>query len=305
MPVLEDLDQPGLQGGDWCADVSSERDEPLFATASRVVRWLLVQHTAAWGPEAVPSGRMPASVARALAEQAAAYGARLLMIRRFSARAAEDLAGRRVFAVDSRPGHEQILSRYVLDDVHLLDLGLDDAEMAGWERHEAPLHLVCTHGRNDRCCATRGRPVAAALAAADPTTAWECSHPGGDRFAANLLVLPEGLFFGRVQPEDVVRIAAEAVTAPDPATFRGRSSLPAPVQAAQAFARARLGETLAFVAQTPRGGNVWDVELTGGVTVGVAYDRAVLPPAVLSCGDPARPAPGYRMVSLEHLPSAG
>ncbi len=289
----------GLQGGDWCADVSTSRDEPLFATAPRVARWLLVEHTAAWGPESVPSGRMPPSVARALAEQAADWGARLLLVRRPGARAGADLGGRWVFAVDSRPGHEQVLSRHPEEDVQLLDLDLDGP---GWQVHAEPLHLVCTHGSNDRCCATRGRPVAAAMAAASPSTTWECSHLGGDRFAANLLVLPEGLIFGRVQPEDVVRIAALAVSDPDPDTFRGRSSQPAPVQAAQAFARARLGTQLAFVEQTARGGNVWDVSLEGGVTVSVAYDRKALAPAVLSCGDPAKTAPGYRLVSLERVP---
>ncbi len=297
----------GVQGGDWCADVSSGRDEPLYATASRVARWLLVEHRAAWGPESVPSGRMPASVARALADQAAAWGARLLLIRRPGARAANDLGGRQIFAVDSRPGYERVLTRRVDDDVSLLDLGLDGPsyDMNLWNDREQPLHLVCTHGSNDRCCATRGRPVAAALAAASPETTWECSHLGGDRFAANLLVLPEGLIFGRVQPDDVVRIATQALHDPDPATFRGRSSLPAPVQAAQAFARARLGAELAFVAQTVRGGNVWDVVLAGGVSVAVAYDRNALVPAVLSCGDPAKTAPGYRLVSLERVPAAG
>lgn len=290
----------GIQGGDWCADVSTGRDEPLFATASRVVRWLLVEHTAPWGPEAVPSGRMPPSVARALAEQAAAWGARLLLIRRPGARATGDLGSRRVFAVESRPGRELVLTRQVDADVALLDLGLDGPGWPErWTAHREPLHLVCTHGSNDRCCATRGRPVAAALAAASPATTWECSHLGGDRFAANLLVLPEGLYFGRVQPEDVVRIAAAAVTDPDPATYRGRSSLPSPVQAAQAFARARLGTPYDLVGQRARGGNVWDVALTGGVTVVVAYDRDALVPAVLSCGDPAKTAPGYRLVSID------
>ena len=47
-----------------------------------------------------------------------------------------------------------------------------------------PMLLVCTHGVHDTCCAVRGRPVAAALARRWPEATWECSHVGGDRFAA-------------------------------------------------------------------------------------------------------------------------
>jgi hypothetical protein len=38
-----------------------------------------------------------------------------------------------------------------------------------WQPYDGPLYLVCTHGRHDRCCALRGRPVAKALAAFKPT----------------------------------------------------------------------------------------------------------------------------------------
>ena len=63
-----------------------------------------------------------------------------------------------------------------------------------------PLYLVCTHGRHDACCALRGRPVALELDRVRPGRVWETSHVGGDRFAANLLVLPTGEVYGRVLP---------------------------------------------------------------------------------------------------------
>ena len=63
------------------------------------------------------------------------------------------------------------------------------------------LHLVCTNGRHDPCCADFGRPVMRALTDAGAPDAWECSHVGGDRFAANIVCLPEGIYYGRVEPE--------------------------------------------------------------------------------------------------------
>ena len=76
LPVMTETAPP------MCALVSREREEPLTATASRVERWLLVEHRGAWGPESVPSSRMTKPVARAIAEHAAAARARLLLVRR-------------------------------------------------------------------------------------------------------------------------------------------------------------------------------------------------------------------------------
>jgi len=298
----------------WCAETSRERDETLVATASRVERWLLVQHDGAWGPESVPSGRMPVAAARALARTAAAAGARLLLLRRPAGVAQE--GGRWVYAVDSRPGSERVLARHVEDDAELEDLAPPygsgpDGEPDGWAAVAEPLLLVCTHGRHDRCCALRGRPVAAALAGRHPRTTWECSHVGGDRFAANLLVLPDGLYFGRVEADEVLALAA-ALEDGDLAVdrLRGRSSLSMPAQAAQHFARARLGRSrrhdLAVVGQEGAGPDRWRVHLAGTegrppVEVVVRYDRAGDGAAhVLTCGaGEAKRAPVFRLVELQ------
>jgi hypothetical protein len=121
-------------------------------------------------------------------------------------------------------------------DEHLLDVlaGKDPGTVS-----TEAVYLVCTHGRHDACCAVRGRPVAAALASAYPERTWECSHIGGDRFAANVVVLPHGLFYGHVSPTRVVELAKrydEGLVVPD--LLRGSGAFTPPVQAAQHFARA-------------------------------------------------------------------
>jgi len=288
----------------FCAVGSQERDEPLAATASRVERWLLVEHRGAWGPESVPSGRMSQAVARSLAAQAATSLARLVLVRRPAGLPVTE--GRWVFAVDSRPGREQVLARQVEHDHDLVDLdppyGVEDAP--GWTVLDGPLYLVCTHGRHDRCCALRGRPVAQALAAAHPHRVWESSHVGGDRFAANLVVLPEGLYLGRVQAAEVVEVVRALTAGTLPAGHvRGRSSLPLPTQAAQQFARERTGrwgvDDLVPTAQETAGPDAWRVVLSGELEVVVRYDRHGDGAShVLSCGDPAKTAPLFRLVSL-------
>lgn len=295
-----------------CSAASLALDEPMTATASRVERWLLVEHRGPWGPQSVPSSRLPLNVSRALADTAAAGHARLLLLRRPAGVPCDD--GRHVFAVDSRPGRERALTRHVDDDAQLLDLAppWDGDPDTGWHAVDEPLLLVCTHGRQDRCCAVRGRPVAAALAARFPRATWECSHIGGDRFAANLLVLPRGLYFGRVEAHEVVALTESLAQGELPIDrVRGRSSLSLPAQAAQHFARAQLVRSrlddLAPTAQEGVGPDTWRVRLAGtagpGVDVVVRYVRHGVP-RLLTCGaDEARVAPSFVCVEVVPLPA--
>jgi hypothetical protein len=86
--------------------------------------------------------------------------------------------------------------------------------------------------------------VATALSEAQPDATWEISHIGGDRFAGNLLVLPHGLYYGRVDAPAAVALAAgHRAGELDLDHLRGRSSYPMPVQAAEIALRRQLGET--------------------------------------------------------------
>lgn len=87
---------------------------------------------------------------------------------------------------------------------------------------EPELLLICTHGRHDVCCASRGRPVAAALSQRWPEATWECSHTGGDRFAANVIALPDGACYGGLDPDVAVPVLERHFAGgPDTAYLRG------------------------------------------------------------------------------------
>jgi hypothetical protein len=189
-----------------------------------------------------PTPALGAEVALACRE----LGYRPVLIRRFGR--VDRTAPRRWGLVDSRPGHESIRWGELPGDEHLLDV------LAGTDRGTAsdePVYLVCTHGRHDACCAVFGRPVAAALADVYPDRTWECSHVGGDRFAANVVVLPHSLFYGHVPATRVVELAKhydEGTVVPD--LLRGSGAYIPPVQAAQHFAR-QGGHSLALVDLQP------------------------------------------------------
>ncbi len=220
--------------GERCADGCVRRNDAPTATAPPVRHWVLVEHPGPWGPD--PLRRSAEGIA--ITAAAADVGARVLFIRR-PGRSSSDGPKRWAFA-DSTPGRERLWWSEFDEPADLAGVRLDAPRGA---RSERPVYLVCTHGKHDLCCAVRGRPVAAALAAARPADTWECSHVGGDRFAANLVVLPHGLYYGRLDRETVVEVVeAHERGAVLRSVSRGRSSVPAPVQAAEHFAREHLDE---------------------------------------------------------------
>jgi hypothetical protein len=228
-----------------CSTASALRDEPVTGTASTVRAFLLIEHPGPWGVNALRDARLPDGLGDSLARAASAARVRPLLVRR------PDRANRpdttRVFAAFAHPTRPW-LETTVLPDLHqLLDLdltALGAGRSPGLTPSDATIFCVCTHGRHDACCAERGRPVATALAAAHPDDTWEVSHIGGDRFAGNMLVLPHGLYYGRLDAESSLAVAeAQAAGRLDLDHLRGRSSFAMPVQFAEIALRRHLDET--------------------------------------------------------------
>ena len=252
-----------------CSDAALLRGDPLGATAPPAQRLLLIENAGPWGRDAVRESSIDPAVAPGLLARATAASARVLLIRRHG-RPSGDGGRRRWALVDARPGAEATWWGSYSDERELLDVPLDGSVGA---RTDELTYLVCTHGRHDVCCAVRGRPVAAAFAACRPQQTWECSHVGGDRFAANVVVAPYGLYYGHVPPAlvlDLVRRSEAGLVVPG--LLRGRTAYPAPVQAAVQHAREALQErridALRVIAAAPaHGGTVphedtWRVDIT-------------------------------------------
>jgi hypothetical protein len=228
-----------------CAAASEQRGESMAGTASTVRSFLLVEHPGPWGVDALRDARMPEGIGPELRARAAATKTKVLLIRR-PAGGSRSSEGIRVYAAYAHHA-EPWLETAVLDDlvqVHDLDLeSLGAGRSPGLTPHPDPVLAVCTHGRHDTCCAERGRPIAAGLTAEVPELTWEVSHIGGDRFSGNMLVLPHGLYFGRLDPDtarDVARLLAAGELDLD--HLRGRSGLATPLQAAEAALRRHLDE---------------------------------------------------------------
>jgi hypothetical protein len=223
----------GRLDAERCSVQALARGDSGIATASPVQRWLLVEQPGPWGRDALLQSRFDARIAPLLAERARREDVRVLLVRRPGDRLS-DAGGRWAYA-DSRPGREGLWWSVRSSDADLLTAPWDGSV---GEPATGLTYLVCTHGGHDACCALRGRPLARAMPAAD---VWECSHLGGDRFAANVVVLPHGFYYGQVPGDGGLLVAAHEQGQVALAWLRGRAGLPAPVQAAQHGAREELG----------------------------------------------------------------
>ena len=101
---------------------------------------------------------------------------------------------------------------------------------------------MCTNGRHDQCCANLGRPLVRALRESRwANQVWECSHIGGDRFAPNLVVLPDSLYFGRVEPDQASSVLSALDDGRiDLSRYRGRTCFSLVEQAVEHFVRREL-----------------------------------------------------------------
>lgn len=224
-----------------CAVLSQALGEPAAGTASTIRSWLLLEQRGPWSAGArddvlaavLPPDRL-AELERAWDDE----GMRPLLIRRPGRSRGGPLTVLMASSIDGRVWTE----RLVLDDLREI-AHLDFARLAAGtpgqgEPVDGPVFLVCTHGAKDMCCAVSGRPVAAALARAEPAGTWECTHVGGDRFAANVVTLPDGLMYARVPPERAAELAAATRAGrllPD--LLRGRSRDSRAAQAAEIAVR--------------------------------------------------------------------
>lgn len=236
--------------------------------------------------------------------------ARVLLIRRTGPKPAPE---QRTLLVGASAAHGGgWLERLMLDDVRdVLDIDftpLADNMSVGGEPLTDPRYLVCTNGKHDVCCAEFGLPVARAVQRLVGARAWECSHVGGDRFAGNLVCLPDGLFYGQLDADTAATVVsaheAGRISLPH---WRGRSTLPFASQAVEALAREALGvDQLDGIRLLKRqkDGAVHRAELLGADgrrwQAHVRQGRDEHPRALTCAGTPAH-APTFTLLSLDEI----
>jgi hypothetical protein len=263
-----------------CSERAREAGIPLAGTASRGEHWLLLEHRAPWGRDAVEESGLPPAVV----ERLSAFDGRVLLVRRPGRPQGPRLA----FCARTVDGGGELrrLELGRVEDVLDVDHEVDGTPVAG------PLVLVCTHARRDVCCATHGVPAYNALRPHVPDgLLWRSSHQGGHRFAANVLALPAGVQLGRVEPAAAAEVTRLLAAGRIPLRFyRGRSLHPPEVQAADAAVRRALGvDRLDEVQLVTHDGDRVLLDTPRGI-LEVRVDARPGPSLPASCGKEPEPA---------------
>ncbi|RAY11683.1 sucrase ferredoxin [Actinomadura craniellae] len=241
---------------------------PCFASATTKARtWLLIEHPGPW-PERIEQLTDPAPLAEAI-QAARRRGVRPQLIRRTGRRRAAPPF--QVYVGRSLGSDVWLEGRELTDLRELAELDLATVAAGGragfGEPVTEPVVLVCTHGRRNVCCARTGAPLARELSARFDSAIWETTHVGGDRYAANLVCLPHGLYYGNLDTAQAVS-AVEAYLRGEVSLdrLRGRAGLPEPAQAAEHFIRAHSGllGVDAVTVESVTGKSAWEVTVTAG-----------------------------------------
>jgi GNAT superfamily N-acetyltransferase len=303
----------GSRGRELCAAGCRRVGEPIWATASRVDVWMVLEVPGPW-PEEVTDA-LPEAV-RACVQPILENvpRSRLLFIKGSRERRGKTIS----FYVAITDEWESRLYRFELrsyEELAGIELFALLAEDPRFEAHRQtmPLYLVCTHGTHDRCCAKFGFPIYSALARRHPERVRQSSHVGGDRFAANIVCLPHGLYYGHLDVEEaetvLERTDAGRLYLP---RWRGRTPYPPPVQAAEHFLRQETGENSIGAYR------LWEHHWDGDATAVRFVDGAErtawtlrVEPVTLearrfaTCGAEAEgPVRSYRLASIERMPHA-
>lgn len=181
----------------FCSAASRYFKEDIHASASNYKGFILLEHSDPF-PENISDAHFDKEWLKDLQNLAKKKKSKLLLIRnrRTSFRTSRlifvDCEQKRFTTLLCTPGVLMAVEfeKYI------------NSGKANWD--SSPFFLVCTNGKKDKCCAKFGFPVFKFLENHDMgVTVFECTHVGGDRFAANAVLMPAGIYYGRLMVEDV------------------------------------------------------------------------------------------------------
>lgn len=233
----------------FCSQQARASNEPLFGTGAEVSSWLLLEVPRPWGAKAVAESDLPEAVReRLLAWKKETPRARIQLIRK-EVGTKQEAGFLQCYAATVTPAGTALYHARLTEygEVHALDLAFiaDGQAPSGdrWAPSDERLVLTCVNGKRDRCCAKWGRPVHRAFEKAAGVSAWQTTHLGGHRFAPTTLVLPEGIHYGWLSPDEAAPLMEAhrhgRIYRLD--RLRGEVMFDRPVQAAAYFLRRETG----------------------------------------------------------------
>jgi hypothetical protein len=234
-----------LKQNSFCTELCSADGEEMHGTGGFGNVWVLLEYSKPWGKKVIGESDLSPEVKAHLSGLTKTIpGSKLLFIKQ--APALREFIT--LFVAVCRETEPYIYEVHLKSYEELLELDINKI-ISGEAQHSGtlidhPLFLVCTHGKYDRCCAKYGYGVYRSMRNYVGNNSWQSSHVGGHRFAANVVCLPHGIFYGRVTEDEVKHIVDEYTQQRIYLErFRGRACYTRPAQVAESFVRAQIGLT--------------------------------------------------------------
>ncbi|MET7745993.1 sucrase ferredoxin [Streptomyces sp. NPDC005385] len=276
----------------FCADAARTRHDPLAGTAPYGTVWILIEYRQGWPVNGFAGLDLDSHTKALVMEAAQQAQARILLIRRPGRR---DSGDDNRWAVLCHGKGGTLLQRWGIwrRDADLTQI-IPALEAPGTSDLR-PVILVCAHGLHDTCCAVRGLPTGRMLSSLWPDLVWECSHVGGDRFAANIVVVPDGVYYGGLDARTAITVIEEHMADRIRADhLRGYTTLSPPQQAAVIAVLRQFGPAGRndyTIGETVRHDRGWHIKVTGRPPHLSELSVEVLPrrtsPRQLTCRGPA------------------
>ncbi len=190
--------------GSLCSQLARQRGDELSGTAVPGTRWILIEYRRPWPLRGFAELPIDPDVKAAVSRAAAVTNARILLIRRYGRHRARRAPLWAVLEFDPSGDHRAAWGTWSYESDLREIATTTPTKVSGRTEHGGPLFLVCTQGVRDTCCAVWGRAVAKSLDEHWPESTWECSHVGGDRFAGNVVVVPDGVYYGQLDGASAV-----------------------------------------------------------------------------------------------------
>lgn len=260
---------PPKESDFYCSHASTHHNESLTGTAPEVNTWILLEYPGRWGEKALKES----DISERIKSKINAYldsdkKSKFLFIR--NSNSGGSAQGFRLFIAKADPSSFSLYTGRFgsYDDLESVNFEAPESSPE-LELSDDKLFLVCTNGKRDKCCAKYGLPALNAMEGMTGISAWETTHLGQHRFAANILVLPEGIYYGRVSPDNISAIADNHLNGDLTLEYlRGRAAMSKPQQAAESLLRSKLGVTgiydLTISPEKESGDNAWQITIQQG-----------------------------------------
>ena len=200
-----------------CSKYSSENKESISGTAPDWDTLILVSLNTPWQPDIEDSNDFPAGIndivksasnmnnkirLQCIIPDEDYVGTGLTKIIKYSKQSDEDYFSKFQkfeFDVSSDKIYSVVNDLTLNEDEELIEQGLANNK-------DARDIFVCTHGSRDVCCASFGFPIYTELKnrfSDTSTRVWRISHIGGHRYAPNVIEMPSGRLWSRVEADDI------------------------------------------------------------------------------------------------------